>query len=467
MEQTVANKPKYPLGFWVCSLTYSFERFAFYGSKPLLVLFLITAVNQGGLGISAAKGAIIAANFTAITYIAPVVGGWVCDRFLGARYAVSLGCLLMGLGYLFGWKANSIVAIYAMIIVVSIGSGLFKGNLSGIIGRLFEDQELLDTAFSVQYSFVNIGAFFGSLITGYLYLNTFKSGEVLGFRPVFLVCAALVIIGGIFFTLMWGTLQGQGKKPFKYLTDVNGNIIGESENETDEELKREAVRPLTKIERNRVVAIVFVSFVSIIFWLFYYQQEIALTIYMTKFVNMTVGGVEIAPQHVTTTWNGLLCIFLSLAAAKLWASLAKRPQGDLSMFHKVGLSFLFLGISYVVLMAMEMTRGIGAPETIKASVIWLFVFGTFLTIGEICFSPLGNSFVSKWAPKKYLSLLLGVWLFASFAASIINGYLQIFVEKLGIYSIFVTFAVVSFAVAILLFLMTKKLTALLSEDEEA
>ncbi|MDD7182886.1 MAG: peptide MFS transporter [Peptostreptococcus porci] len=466
MEQAVERKPKYPLGFWICSLTYSFERFAFYGSKPLLVLFLITAVNKGGLGISEAQGAMIAANFTAITYIAPVIGGWVCDRFLGARYAVSLGCLLMGLGYLFGWKATSTAGIYAMIGVVSMGSGLFKGNLSGIIGRLFEDQELLDTAFSVQYSFVNIGAFFGSLITGYLYLNTFKAGEVLGFRPVFLVCAALVIIGGIFFTLMWGTLQGQGKKPFKYLTDVNGNIIGESENESDEELKKEAVKPLTQIERNRVVAIVFVSFISIIFWLFYYQQEIALTIYMTKFVNMNLGSIEIAPQHVTTTWNGLLCIFLSLAAAKLWATLAKRPQGDLSMFHKVALAFLFLGVSYVTLMAMEITRGIGASEASKASVLWIFLFGTFLTIGEICFSPLGNSFISKWAPKKYLSLLLGVWLFASFAASIINGYLQIFVEKLGIYSIFVTFAIVSFITAAIIFLMTKKLTKLLGEDEE-
>src|SRR3712207_4772202 len=105
-------------------------------------------------------------------------------------------------------------------------------------------------------------------------------------------------------------------------------------------------------------------------------------------------------------------------------------------------------------------------ETVKASVLWLFLFGTLLTISEICFSPLGNSFISKHAPKKYLSLLLGVWLFASFAAAKLNGYIQIFVEKLGIMAIFNTFAIVSFVTAIILFLLTKPLTRLMKDDEE-
>lgn len=466
MEQAVAKKPKYPIGFWVASLTFSFERFAFYGSKPLLVLFLITAVNQGGLGVNEVQASIIASNFTAFTYLAPVVGGIVCDRWLGARYAVTLGTILMALGYLIGWKATSVTSVHLMIFVVSVGTGLFKGNLAAIIGRMFDDKEALDSAFSVQYSFVNIGAFFGSAITGVLYMNQFKHGDVLGFRPVFLVCGILVLIGGIFFTLGYKTLRGQGIKPFKYITDEHGNVIGESETDTTEDIKAEAVAPLTKVEKNKVAAIVFISFVSIIFWLFYYQQELALTIYMSKYVNMTLGGFTFAPQHITTTWNGLLCIFLSLAFAKLWSTLAKRPQGDLSMFQKVTLAFLFLGLSYVVLMVMETTRGIGADETHQASVLWLFLFGAILTIAEICFSPLGNSFVSKHAPKKYLSLLMSVWIFASFAAAKINGYVQIFVEKLGIYTIFVTFAAVSFAVAILLFVLTKRLNNLLKDDEE-
>lgn len=459
-------KAKYPKGFYVSSLTYTFERFAFYGSKPLLILFLITAVSQGGLGIDTKEAAIIAADFTAWTYIAPVIGGFICDRWLGARYAVSIGCVLMAIGYMFGWKATGVNSILLMIAIVSIGTGLFKGNLAAIIGRLFDDEDLLDSAFSVQYSFVNVGAMLGSAITGVLYMSTFKQGDVFGFRPVFLVCGILVLLGGIFFTLGYGTLQGQGKKPFKYRTDVDGNIVGEAdEEETKEEAKKEASEPLTKNEKKRVAAIVFVSFVSIIFWLFYYQQDIALTIYMDKYVNMTLGGFTFAPQHLSTTWNGLLCIFLSLAASKLWFKLSQRPQGDLSMFQKVTISFIFLGVSYVVLIAMELSRGVGADTSHQASVLWLFLFGLLLTIGEICFSPLGNSFVSKFAPKKYFSLLMGIWTFATFVASKLNGYIQGFVEKLGIYNIFVTFAIVSFVVAVIMFLLTKPLNKLVEDDE--
>ncbi len=467
MEATQTQKKGYPLGYWISCLTYTFERFAFYGGKPLLIVFLVTSVAKGGLGLEPAKASIVAVNLTAFTYIAPLIGGYICDHWLGARYAVSIGCIIMGIGYIIGWKANDLSAINLMIIVVAIGTGLFKGNLAAIIGRLFEDQSQMDSAFSIQYSFVNIGAFFGSLITGILYLNQFKQGEVLGFRPVFLLCGIIVIIGGIVFTLFYGSLKGQGKKPFKFYTDEKGNIIGEAhQKETEAEAEKEAKAPLTKPERNAVWAIIFVSFASIIFWLFYYQQETALTIYMTKFVDMHIAGKEIAPQHLTTTWNGLLCIFLSLAAAKLWQKLSERPQGDLSMFQKVTLSFVFLGIAYAVLTAMEFSRGVGADATHQASVLWLFLFSTILTIAEICFSPLGNSFVSKFAPKKYLSVMMGVWIIATFFASKASGYIEVFVGKLGIMTIFVTFMIVSFVFAIIMFALTKPLNGLLKEHDE-
>lgn len=459
-ETATKKKGGYPLGFYVSCMTYTFERFAFYGSKPMLIMYLITAIDKGGLGINAAQAAVLASNLTAFTYIAPVIGGYISDNWLGARYAISIGSILMGLGYLCGWQSTSATMVNVMIIVVSIGTGLFKGNLAGIIGRLFDDPTQLDSAFSIQYSFVNIGSFFGSMITGILYMTTFAKGDVYGFRPVFLVCGIIVIIGGIFFTACYGTLQGQGIKPFKYLTDTQGNVLGLQKKEKSEK----STNPLTGKEKKGVLAIVLVSVFSIIFWLAYYQQDLALTIYMDKFVNMKLGGFTFAPQHITTTWNGLLCIFMSLGAAKLWTKLSKRPQGDLSMFQKVTLSFIFLGFSYIVLIVMEVIRGVNSGASNQASVLWLFLFGIFLTIGEICFSPLGNSFVSKFAPKKYLSVLLGVWIFATFVATKTNGYIQGFVEKLGIFTIFVTFAVASFISALIIFLLTKPLNKLVADE---
>ncbi len=458
MEAT--KKHKYPIGYWICCLTYTFERFAFYGSKPLLVLFLTAAVSEGGLGISEVDAAPIAALLTSLTYLAPIAGGWICDRWLGARYAVTLGCILMGLGYFIGWKSTSVAMVYGMIIVVSIGTAFFKGNLAAIIGRLFDDKDALDSAFSIQYSFVNIGSFFGSMICGVLYMNQFAKGEVLGFRQVFLLCGILVIVGGIFFTLCYGLLQGQGKLPFKYLTDTQGNVVGEEKHEKQEK----STAPLTVVEKNHVIAIILVSLFSVIFWLAYYQQDIFLTFYIQNKVMRNIGSFELSPVHLTTTWNGLLCIFLSLAFAKLWTILAKRPQGDLSMFHKVTLSFVFLGLSYGTLMIMEILRGVGAPNSTKAHFIWIALFGVFITIGEICFSPLGNSFVSKFAPKKYLALLMGIWTAATFLASTINGQIMKLVEKLGDFNIMVAFTIISFACAIAMFLLIKPLNKLTEEE---
>ena len=205
--------------------------------------------------------------------------------------------------------------VNAMIILVSIGTGLFKGNLNALIGRQYKNKELLDAAFSIQYSYVNLGAFIGSLLTGFLYLHAFKKGEVLGFRQCFFVAAIWCLVGMVWFVLNWKNLQGQGIKPFKYLTDENGKVIGETHKGDD---KSGAKEPLTKLERNRVLAIILVSALSVIFWLFYYQQDLALVIYMTDYINMNLGSFAIAPSWITTTWNGLLCVALGGVMAAIW-----------------------------------------------------------------------------------------------------------------------------------------------------
>lgn len=460
MEKT---KSKYPIGYWVCCLAYTFERFAFYGSKPILLLYLTKKITEGGLGIDPIKAAPVAVLLTSLTYLAPLAGGFICDRFLGARYAVSLGFLLMGLGYLVGWKSNGLPMIYLMILLVSVGTAFFKGNLAAIIGRMFDDKALLDSAFSIQYSFVNIGSFIGSLVCATLYL-TLAKGDELAFRFSFFLCAVLVLVGGVLFTLSYKLLQGQGIKPFKFLTDTQGNIIGEEKKEKSEK----STEPLTKDEKKGIMAIILVSAISVVFWLAYYQQDVALTLYLEDFIDRGIGSFTLSPAHLTTTWNGFLCIFLSLAAAKLWAKLAKRPQGDLSMFQKITLAFVFLGLAYVMLIITEVMRGVGAPSDVKGSVFPIFIFGILLTFGEICFSPLGNSFVSKFAPKKYLSLMMGVWIMATFVASQINGQTMKVVAKLGNFTIFVTFAIVAFVCAALMFFLIKPLNKLVeSKKDEA
>lgn len=456
-------KQKHPKGFYACCITFTFERLAFYGAKPLLLLFLITTVAEGGLGIERTDAAVMAANLTAYTYMAPLIGGVVCDRWLGARYAITLGYIIMAVGYLVGFKAQNAGMVNAMIILVSIGTGFFKGNLNALIGRQYKSKELLDTAFSIQYSYVNIGAFVGSLLTGYLYLHLFKKGDVLGFRQCFVMAALWCVVGAVWFVLNWRNLQGQGMKPFKYLTDEKGNIVGSTMEEKDKAGAGKKNEPLTKLEKQRVLAIVLVSAFSVLFWLFYYQQDLALVIYMTDYVKMSLGSFEIPPSWITTTWNGLLCVALGGIMAAIWKKLAARPQGDLNMFKKVSLSFLFVGFAFGIMVVCEAIRGVGADPSVKASVIWPFLFSTVITIGEMCFSPLRNSFVSKYAPKKYLSLLMGVIAVSTFGANKLSPFVQAFIEKFDVFPVFVGICSLMIVFAALIWLANGKLNSLVEE----
>jgi len=156
------NTRRRPFGFYVCSFAFTLERFAFYSAKWLLAVFVVDSVVNGGLGLSAADGAKMSANLVAFTYLAPLIGGYISDRIVGARYLVPIGMVLMGAGYLVGWQATSATMVNLMIILVSIGTGLFKCQTNAITGRLFDDPRELDSSFSIQYSFVNIGSFYFS-----------------------------------------------------------------------------------------------------------------------------------------------------------------------------------------------------------------------------------------------------------------------------------------------------------------
>ena len=137
MENT---KKKLPFGFYVCCLTYSFERLAYYAAKWGLTIFIAATAANGGLGLDKSVGAAMSSNLVAFTYITPIIGGYIADRWISPRILVPVGEILMGLGYLCAWRAteaNGIAMLWAMIILVSIGTGFFKGNVSGINGRLF------------------------------------------------------------------------------------------------------------------------------------------------------------------------------------------------------------------------------------------------------------------------------------------------------------------------------------------
>jgi len=436
-----------PFGFYVCSLSFTMERFAFYGAKWLIAVFVVASVVSGGLGLTPADGAKMTANLVAFTYLAPLIGGYISDRYIGARYLVPIGMILMGIGYLVGWQATSATMVNIMIILVSIGTGLFKTQTNAITGRLFKDPNALDSAFSIQYSFVNFGSFFGTTILGVL-------AATQGFAFCFLICGIVMFVNAAWFTYGWRFLGEAGKKPFKI--NEHGKIEEGKEHEEDKE-------PLTLIEKKRVGAIVLVSLFSVLFWLFWYLAYMPVYYYWggeNAAANWVVGNFQV-PTSFFDSLNAFACIALGPILAKVWITLSKRPKGDLSMFQKTSLGLLLLGLSYIIFGMADITRGANL-----APLAWIIAFGVVLSLGEMVFSPLGNSFITKFAPPRLLSTMMGIWVVSIFFAGKSYGWVYEFTLKFNFATVQFVIAGISIAAGIILWCLNGKLNSLVEEDDE-
>lgn len=327
-----------------------------------------------------------------------------------------------------------------------------------MLGRIITDKEQMDSAFSVRYSMVNVGAFIGTFLVGILYKDVFAKNGVLGFSPCFKLAALVMVLGAIFLAYGSRYLGEVGKKPFK-ATKTQEEI------EREAKLKAEAKgekRPLSKLEKKRIGAIFLVCFFSIVFWIFWYLAYLPVYYHWAENMNWVVAGYQ-----VPATWfdagNSFFCILSGPLTAMLWTKLASRPQGDISLFKKLGIGLAFLGIGYIYYAAIDILRGDG-----QASVLTLIVFLVFLTLGEMFFSPLGGSFISKYAPSRYLSVMMSVWGIATFFAA--KGYGSVykfaFGGKFAFSSACIGVAVIAFASTIILFLMDKRLSSLVEDTDE-
>ena len=446
---------KFPFGYYVCCLSFTFERAAYYTAKWGIAIFLVLAAAEGGLGLDTARGAFFSSQIVAWTYITPVIGGYIADRWVSPRLLVPIGEIMMAAGYFTISRATGEGGVWLCVILVAVGTGFFKGNVSGINGRQFaNDKDTLTTAFSVQYSFVNIGSFCGTTFITLLA----TMGGVNGYRNMFMVCAVLMVVDAIWWLLGQKSLGDAGKKPFL--------VDNRTEDIEKVDLKEEN-KPLTALEKKRTLAIIILTVLSGVFWLFWYLA------YMPAYyefgpasqggfgwANWNIGSFEM-PTAWFDSMNGLLCIFLAPTFAAIWNSLSKKKK-DPSMLTKTALGIMLLGLA-IAAMALG---GVIYKNTQQPLGIWVIILtAVCMSVGEILFSPLGNSFISEYAPKKLLGTLLGVWPLIIFFAGLAYGPLYNWMSQ-NFIPTFTGAAILIFVIGAILLIFTKKFEAMINGDEK-
>lgn len=450
LDKKQQPKKKHPPGLYLLFFTEMWERFSYYGLRGLLTLYLTTALINGGLGFSKGWALTIYGFYTGACYFTPLIGGFLTDRYLGRRLAITLGGITIAIGNLTLFALQSQLGLYLGLALIIIGNGFFKPNISTLVGELYtENDPRRDGAFTIFYMGINVGSFLAPLVCGYLSEDLFKTtvdGTIhYGFRYGFLAASIGMIVGQILFTTLSNRFLGDiGKKPTAALQAGTGN-------------KTAGNTPLTKKEKQHTAVIIILTCFVVFFWAGFEQAGSSLTLYTNSFVDRSLFGWEI-PTSWFQSVNPLFIILLAPAISALWTKLASTKRGDLKIPTKMGLGMILLGIGYMVLLVATLKTGSNEQQiTEKANLLFIVFTYLFHTLGELFLSPVGLSMVSSLAPVKLASLLMGVWLSSTGIANILGGQLANFTTSLGYSEVFAVIGAVAIVLGCILLLISKKL----------
>ena len=431
----------HPKGLFVLFFAEMWERFSYYGMRALLIFYL----TKHWL-FSDEKSGVIYGAYTALVYITPVLGGYLADRYLGQRKAVTYGAVLLTFGHLLmgfegagGQDVASLNVFWLALAFIIVGSGFLKANISVIVGQLYPRTDVRrDGAYTIFYMGINLGAALGSLMCGYL-------GETYGWSYGFGAAGVGMLLGLIVFIIFKPLLLGRGEpsnpealnKPVMgiklewllYLVGlvaviicwwlvqnqaVVGSLLGVAGAILVGYVLWTAVRKLEPHDRDRIFAAMFLIIGSILFWALFEQAGSSLNLFTDRHVDRS--GV---PASVFQSLNAIYIVLLAPLFAWLWTTLGRKGL-EPSAPAKFGLGIVQLGIGFLVLVA-----GSAAAGDSMVPVLFIFLIYLFHTTGELCLSPVGLSAMNRLAPAHLASLIMGTWFFASatgnFAAGLISA----------------------------------------------
>jgi POT family proton-dependent oligopeptide transporter len=428
----------HPKGLFVLFFAEMWERFSYYGMRALLIFYL----TKHWLFSDEVSGGIYGA-YTALVYITPVLGGYLADRYLGQRKAVTYGAVLLTFGHFLmgfegsgGQDAASLNIFWLALAFIIVGSGFLKANISVIVGQLYPRTDVRrDGAYTIFYMGINLGAALGALLCGYL-------GETYGWSYGFGAAGVGMLLGLIVFVVFKPLLLGRGEplnpealnktvlglklEWLLYLVglvvvvicwwlvqnqSVVGTLLGIAGAILIAYVLWIAVRKLEPHDRDRIFAAMFLIIGSILFWALFEQAGSSLNLFTDRHVDR--AGV---PASVFQSLNAIYIVMLAPLFAWLWTSLGRKGL-EPSAAAKFGLGIVQLGVGFLVLVAGSAAAG--ADNMVP--VLFIFLIYLFHTTGELCLSPVGLSAMNRLAPAHLASLIMGTWFFASATGNFVAG----------------------------------------------
>ncbi len=432
----------HPRGLYMLFFAEMWERFSYYGMRALLVLYL----TKHWL-FSDGEASMVYGAYTALVYITPVIGGYLADKYLGQRKAVLFGAVLLTFGhFLMGFEGDggqgspALDAFWLALAFIIVGSGFLKANISVMVGQLYPRTDVRrDGAYTIFYMGINLGAFLGSLLCGWL-------GETYGWKYGFGAAGFGMLLGLFVFVIGKPLLLGNGESsnpgklrerfvgiPFEWLLYLSGivmvfvcwwmvqnqQVVGWALGATGVVLLTYvgviAVTQLDTQARNRIFAAIILMVGSVLFWALFEQAGSSLNLYTDRYVDREMFGWNV-PASMFQSINAAYIVLLAPVFAWVWTTLGRRGL-EPSAPAKFGLGMIQLGLGFLVLVAgaAAVTNGSMTP------LVFIFLIYLLHTMGELCLSPVGLSAMNRLAPVHMASLIMGCWFFASAFGNYVAG----------------------------------------------
>ena len=480
----------HPRGLSTLFFTEMWERFSYYGMRALLILFMTAPIAEGGLGMGTAVAGAIYGLYTSMVYMTTLPGGWIADRVIGQRRAVLYGGILIACGH-FSMAFPSLATFYLGLFLIVIGTGLLKGNVSVIVGRLYQPGDIRrDSGFSLFYMGINLGAFLSPLVCGYL-------GQRINWHVGFASAGAGMVIGLIQYVLgakylgtaglyperpsnpadgerlkrntaLWGGLAAAalivfGVSAFTGLLPVTANQISDGAGYL---LLVVCVGffgwlffagDWTSEERKRLYVIGVFFLAASLFWSLFEQAGSTLNLFADRDTATTILG-----WHYPSSWfqsmNSLFIWVFAPVFAWLWLRMGRRQPSTTTKF---ALGEIMVGGGFAVLVV---AAGL-AQNGVQVSPMWLTVVYLLHTFGELLVSPVGLSAMTKLAPVRIGGLMMGVWFLASSVGNFIAGRLAGFYESMPLPSLFTIIAAMGIGAGLLLLPLARPVTRMTGDAE--